>query len=245
MNLEDFPEDVKKDIEDQSLAILEIVKDEIIVIGGWAVRALAGDKHTRYTLDIDGISGKGDMLKLKKKLESVGLKSRDSEWGVQFYQRYEPKITIDDNQICKRVSEVELRIELSKPRIKEFQTHHYFEFSLTDYVTREIPFHNKDAVLTIKVPPAKGMAAVKLGLPVDYKNNFDSAVLLRICDIDEVIATIRKNDDWHEMVMRRIPKLKGRIKDPSRLENILLTNARINVRNHIKKLDYIEANLRK
>ena len=47
MNLEDFPEPIKKDIEDQSLSILEQIKEDIIVIGGWAVRALTGDKHSR------------------------------------------------------------------------------------------------------------------------------------------------------------------------------------------------------
>jgi hypothetical protein len=40
MNLEDLDREVKEDIEDQSLEILALVKDEIIVIGGWAVRAI-------------------------------------------------------------------------------------------------------------------------------------------------------------------------------------------------------------
>ena len=50
MNLEGFPESIKKDIEDQSLSILEHIKDDIIVIGGWAVRALTEDKHGRLYL---------------------------------------------------------------------------------------------------------------------------------------------------------------------------------------------------
>jgi len=56
MNFEDFPDPVKKDIEDSSLSVLEHINDDIIVIGGWAVRALIGDKHGRYTLDIDGVA---------------------------------------------------------------------------------------------------------------------------------------------------------------------------------------------
>ena len=56
MNLEDFPEPIKKDIEDQSLELLEHINDNIIVIGGWAVRALTSNKHGRYTLDIDGVT---------------------------------------------------------------------------------------------------------------------------------------------------------------------------------------------
>ena len=34
MNLEQFPTEIKNDIEDQSLSILEKIKDRIIVIGG-------------------------------------------------------------------------------------------------------------------------------------------------------------------------------------------------------------------
>lgn len=245
MNLEEFQEDLKKDIEDQSLAILEIIKDDIIVIGGWAVRALTGEKHARYTLDIDGISAEDNLFKLKKELENAGLESRHSEWGTQFFQKYKPKIKIVDQEMCEKISKIELRIELSKPKIREFQTHHYFEFSLTDYITKTIPFHNKDSTITIQVPPVESMAAVKLGLPVDYKNNFDSSVLLQICDINKVIDTIKNNDDWYEIVLRRIPKSIGRIKDPGRLENMLLINAGIKIKDHIKKLEYIKTELKK
>lgn len=37
MDFHELPIEVKNDIEDQSLSILEIVKDDIVVIGGWAV----------------------------------------------------------------------------------------------------------------------------------------------------------------------------------------------------------------
>lgn len=245
MNLEEFPEYIKKDVEDQSLAILEIIIDDIIVIGGWAVRALVGERHARYTLDIDGIVAEKKMLEIKKKLEDADLKYRKSEWGIEFHKKYEPEVKIAHKKLRERANEVELRIELSGPRIKEFQTHHYFEFSLSDYVTREIHFHYKDSKITVMVPLAESMAAVKLGLPVDYKNNFDSAVLLQNCHIDEVIETIKKNDDWYEMVLRRIPKLKGRIKDPGRLENMLSINAGINIKDYIRKLEYVESNLRR
>lgn len=244
MNLEELPEKVKKDIEDQSLSILKTIKDDIIVIGGWSVRAHAGEKHARYTLDIDGIAAEKELLKIKKKLKKINLKSRDSEWGLQFYQKYRPETKITDKDVRKRTNQLELRIELSGPIIKEFQTHHYFEFSLRDYVTRKIPFHNKDSEVEVNVPPVVSMTAVKLGLPADYKNNFDSAVLLSICDIDKAIATIKDNDDWGEMVLRRLPKLKGRIIDPGRLENLLLLNAKIDIREYIRKLEYIENNLK-
>jgi hypothetical protein len=245
MNLEEFPEGVKKDIEDQSLSILEVIKDDIMVIGGWAVRALAGASHARYTLDIDGIADERDLPAITKKLNHVGLKSRVSDWGTQFFQKYEPKSKIVDQQVLERVTEVELRIEVSKPKIKELQTHHYFEFNLKDHLIKNIPFHNKKGSINIKVPPVESMAAVKLGLPVDYKNNYDSAVLLQLCDIEKVIFTIKNNDDWYELVLRRIPKLKGRITNPVRLENILLINTRINIKDHIRKLEYIQNSLKK
>ena len=197
MNLQEFPKDLKNDIEDQSLAILETIKDNIIVIGGWAVRALTGEKHARYTLDIDAISSEDNLKKLKKELENAGLESRHSDWGTQFYQKYKPKMKIIDQEMCEKISKIELRIELSKPKIREFRTHHYFEFSLTDFVTKNIAFHNKDSTIFIRVPPVESMTAVKVGLPVDYKNNFDSAVLLQISDIDKVIEVIKNNDNWH------------------------------------------------
>ncbi len=51
MNLQEYPEPIKQDIEDQSLSILKHINDDVIVIGGWAVRALVGEKHGRYILE--------------------------------------------------------------------------------------------------------------------------------------------------------------------------------------------------
>ncbi|MBU2565334.1 MAG: hypothetical protein KJ655_03660 [Candidatus Thermoplasmatota archaeon] len=244
MNLEGLPVVVKNDIEDQSLSLLGIIKNDVIVIGGWAVRALTGRKHARYTLDIDGVTAKEKLPVIKQRLGSAGLAAKDSDWGTQFYKKYIPHVDIPD-EVRKTVENIELRIEISEPRIKEFQTHHYFEFSLNDYVSREIAYHNKLGVLIVHVPLPDQMAAVKLGLPVDYKNNFDSAVLLQVSDIEKVIQAIKENDDWYEMVLRRLPKLRGRIKDTGRLENMLALNAGINVREYVRKLDYIEEQLKR
>jgi hypothetical protein len=95
----------------------------------------------------------------------------------------------------------------------------------------------------IRVPPREHMAAVKLGLPADYKNNFDCAILLQMSDIDEVIRVIKENDDWKEMVLRRMPKFSGRINQAGSLENILAIDAGINVKEHVKKLRHIEEQL--
>lgn len=242
MNLEEFPEPIKKDIEDQSLSILEHITDDIIVIGGWAVRALTGGKHGGYTLDIDGVSEQNTIKKVETNLETLGMKRRKGDWGIQFYQHYDPRVNFPE-EIRREIEKIELRIEISGPRIKESQTHHYFEFKLTEFTEREIQYHMKKEKVKVHVPPAEHMAAVKLGLPVDYKNNFDSQVLLGICNVENVIEIIKSNDDWSEMVIRRIPKLIGRLNDKDRLEHILAINNGVNIRENIKTMRYIEDKL--
>ena len=243
MNFEDFPDLVKKDIEDSSLSVLEHINDDIIVIGGWAVRALIGDKHGRYTLDIDGVVEINKIEEIESKLSSVVMNMRRSEWGIQFYHKYNPRTKIPED-IRDEIEKVELRIEISGPRIKESQTAHYFEFSLKEYEHREISYHMRENKIKVKVPPADHMAAVKLGLPVDYKNNLDSQVLLDICDVDRVVEVIKGNDDWAEMAIRRIPKLIGRLSQKDRLEHILAMNIGINIKEHVKIMKYIEKELK-
>jgi len=243
MNFEDFPEPIKKDIEDQSLSILEQIKDDIIVVGGWAVRALTRDKHGRYTLDIDGVTDARKMSGIELKLSAIGMSIRKNEWGIQFYHKYDPHVQIPE-EIIETIGQVELRIEISGPRIKESRTHHYFQFSLTEFEEREISYHMKEEKVNVKVPSAEHMAAVKLGLPVDYKNNFDSQALLKICNVDNVIEIIKANDDWGEMVIRRIPKLIGRLRQKDRLEHILAVNNDINIKEHINMMKYIESKLK-
>ena len=244
MNIEVFPAEIKEDLEDQSLWILSHIADSIIVIGGWAVRAHLGKDHSRYTLDVDGIASKEDIPAIEDKLKGLDLEPARTDWGVRFFKRYEPNPEIPEN-IGEQIEKVELRIEISEPRIRELRTSHYFEFGLTEFQYREIPFHNRPGSLSIKVPPVEHLAAVKLGLPADYKNNLDSAVLLRISNIDKTIDVIKENDDWKDMVLRRIPKLIGRINQPGRLENMLAINAAIDIKEHTEILRYIEEELRK
>jgi hypothetical protein len=194
MNLQEFPQLVKNDIEDQSLSILEHINEDVIVIGGWAVRALVGEKHGRYTLDIDGIAAEANLKVIEDKLSALGMKSQKSQWGLQFNLRYQPGVDVPDD-LRKDLDQVQLRIELSGPRIQEAHTLHYFEFSLTKFEKKQLRYHLRDGTITVKVPPVSHMAAVKLGLPVDYKNNLDAQVLLEICDVDEVVRIIKTNDD--------------------------------------------------
>ncbi len=82
------------------------------------------------------------------------------------------------------------------------------------------------------------------GLPVDYKNNFDAQALLELCDVEKVIEIIQENDDWVEMVLRRIPKPIGRLQNSDQLEHILAINSGIDIKHHVKILKYIEGKLR-
>jgi hypothetical protein len=242
MNLEDYPDGIKEDIEDQSLEILGSISEDIIVIGGWAVRALLQSRHARYTLDVDGITKTRKIVAVGKKLEALGLKGRRAEWGVQYFRKYTPGVGILGP--AKTIpNDIELRIEISGQRIKEKHTHHFFEFDLDEYEKGSIPYHSGKGSVQVKIPPARVMAAVKLGLPADYKNNFDAAALLRIADIDEVIRTIKSNDDWRDVVIRRIPKLIGRISMSDDLAHILAVNAGIDIRGYARKLKEIEKQL--
>lgn len=241
MNLESFPKNVKEDVEDQSLELLATLTDNILVIGGWAVRGLLGEMHGRYTLDIDAVATREMRGRVKEKLISIGMKPNETDWGIQYYKQYEAGVTIPPNV---DISKLQLRIEISDPRIPEIETDHYFEFNLKEIVTREIPFHKSDRTVEIMIPPPSHMAAVKLGLPVDYKNNYDAVMLLQLCEIKDVIEVIETNDHWSEMVLRRIPKLIGRIKDKNNTANLLAKNAGVDIRNHILKLEEIERKLK-
>ena len=242
MNLEGFPVEIRNDIEDQSLDILEIIIDDIVVIGGWAVRGLLGKKHKRYTLDIDGVASKDKLDVVTDKLSKLELKTSETDWGIKYHKKYIPKVDIPE-ELTSRVDSIELRIEISEPLIKEDETH-YFEFSLTNTIQKNIDYHKQSKALPVNVPPIEYMAANKLGLPADYKNNYDTAVLLRESDIEEVISVIKENDDWHAMVIKRLPKLIGRINIPGGLEHTLAINSGIDIKEHIGKLRLIEKALK-
>ncbi|NOQ55031.1 MAG: hypothetical protein GQ558_10570 [Thermoplasmata archaeon] len=242
MNIRQLPAVFKEDIEDASLSLLSEVNDRLILIGGWAVRAHLGDSHGRFTLDVDGVSNERDLASIRQRLMALGLKEERTDWGVKFWSKYTPREPVPD-EVKSTLKAIELRVEISGPVTKDIDTHHYFEFSLTDFDQKEIAYHRKDAALKVRVPPIETMAAVKLGLPVDFKNNHDVVGLLQVCDIDAVVKVILRTDDWREMVLRRLPKLMGRIQQRGRLENALAIESGIDVSEHVNKLRTIESSL--
>jgi len=242
MNLQEYPTRIKNDVEDQSLQLLSLIKDSLVVIGGWGVRAHAEKNHGRYTLDIDAVADEKGVQKTKNILSSEGLSCQSTDWGFQFHTPYEPSFPLSEQE--RKLVLPELRVEISGPWIKELQTDHYFEFSLTDYETKKICFHTVDKALFIQVPSVADLTAVKLGLPADYKNIFDSIVLLQLTSLKDVISAIKKNDSWDEMVLRRIPRYIGRLHDQNSLVHRIAVDAHIDIKKSEKKLSDIHNILR-
>jgi hypothetical protein len=243
MNIHELPLEIKEDIEDSSLDLLAGIVDHIVLIGGWAVRAHLGEGHGRFTLDVDGVADEADLVHVRERMRALGLKEVLTDWGLKFWQEYSPRVPVPDG-FGAAVEPVEMRVEVSGPVTKDVDSHHYFEFSLDVYDTLELGYHRRDASLEVRVPPIDTMAAVKLGLPVDFKNNHDVVGLLQVCDVGNVIEVIRATDDWGEMVLRRLPKLVGRIQQRGRLENALAIERRVDIPAHVSTLRRIEDSLR-
>jgi len=85
----------------------------------------------------------------------------------------------------------------------------------------------------------------KLGLPADYKNRYDAAILLPNSNFLKIIEVIQKTDDWDEMVLRRLPKFIGRTKDKGDVANLLLRRANIDVQGYLNQLFTIQQKLQK
>ena len=92
----------------------------------------------------------------------------------------------------------------------------------------------------IRVPPIEDLAAVKLGLPADYKNIFDSLILLQMCHIDDVVASIQRNNHWSELVLRRLPKYIGRLHNQKSLVYRIAMDARIDIKKSESRLSAIQ-----
>jgi hypothetical protein len=58
VSIEQLPQQIRDDVEYQSLGILQQIQQHIVVIGGWAVRSYTTNplKSARYTLDIDAVA---------------------------------------------------------------------------------------------------------------------------------------------------------------------------------------------
>jgi hypothetical protein len=95
------------------------------------------------------------------------------------------------------------------------------------------------------VPEIEYLTANKLGLPADYKNRYDAAILLPSSDLHKTLETIQKTDNWREMVLRRLPKFIGRTKDKGDIACLLLRRAGIDIQDYLDQLFTIQKKLQK
>jgi hypothetical protein len=226
LNLEQLPAAITEDVEAQSLALLSDVQEHLTVIGGWAVRAWTHDIAVRNTIDVDGVAGPEDMTLISQKLRARGLAADAQEdWGTRFHMRYTPS-SVEAAEAAREIQdileEVQLRVEVSQPRIYERGESHFFEFDTERASRKRIASRGGSASVECRVADSHELAANKAGLPADYKNIFDLALLLTVCDLGEVIRIIDATDDWRAVVLRRIPKILGRVRREDNTAHILL-----------------------
>ena len=243
MNVSRITPEVRDDIEDQSLAILEAIADHVVVIGGWAVRAVLGPVHGRFSLDVDGVAGTEDIDRVRQVLRDMGFDVARTDWGYRMFAPYEPRVDVED--LDPEVLEgIEVRVEVSEPRMYDVETRHYYEFPLDETGRRTLRYHREDREVTVTVPTCERLAANKLGLPVDFKNNYDAAMLLAVADVDRVVEIIRGTDDWREMVLRRGPKQIGRFLQRGRIERVLAREADLDIEGYVRTLRRIHEAIR-
>lgn len=235
MNIERIPSEVRDDIEDQSLGILEAVADHVVVIGGWAVRAVLGPVHGRFSLDVDAVASPEGIDRLRGILGDMGFELLRTDWGIRMFTPYEPRVGVKDLE-PDVLEGIEIRVEVSGPRMYDVETRHFFEFPIEETESRSIPYHGHDRDVAMTVPTRERLAANKLGLPVDFKNNYDAAMLLAVANVDRVIEIILATDDWRDMVLRRGPKQIGRFRQSGRIERVLARNADLDIDGYIRDL---------
>lgn len=238
LNLEQLPKAIAEDVEVQSLGLLRDIKDQLVVIGGWGVRAWTQDLASRNTMDIDGVAVEKDLASIAKTLRASGLSAHAKvDWGVRFYKDYLPstrEAAREAEETKNLPEEIELRVEVSEPRIPEKRSPHYFEFDPGKAVTKGIETRGRTASIECRVADIGELAANKAGLPADYKNMFDLALLLDRASVEPIVEVIRSIDDWQEMVTRRIPKIIGRVQRDDNTANMLMRAYGIDIGEFVK-----------
>ncbi len=243
LNLESLPEPIREDIEVQSLGLMSGIRDHVVVIGGWGVRAWTHHLAARNTIDVDAVARPDDLEAISRKLGTQGLAAdEEADWGVRFRRRYVPA-SDEARRAAVGLEDVleaaEIRVEVSPPKLAEKRTHHYFEFHPENAVRRRIASRGRSASVRCQVAAIQELAANKIGLPTDYKNVFDLALLLTRCQLDEVVGVITSTDDWKDMVLRRIPKVIGRVQRADNLAHILLRSFNLDIEDFLESVTRI------
>jgi len=246
VDIEQLPQQIRDDVEDQSLDILQQIQQYIVVIGGWAVRSYTVKpfKHARYTLDVDAVATPENIKIVSDILVKKNLMlSEKKDWGIKFYKPYQPNSKILCN--ASFFKDIQIRIEISPPRIYEVDIFHYFEFDLEKTSKKTIISHGTHQPVQATVPEIEYLTANKLGLPADYKNRYDAAVLLTNSNFCKTLEIIKKTDNWNKIVLRRLPKFIGRTKDKGDVAYMLLRQANISISEYLNQLRTIQQELEK
>jgi hypothetical protein len=246
VNIGQLPKQIRDDVEDQSIDILQQIQQHIVVIGGWAVRSYIAKplRHARYTLDVDAVATPENIKIVDTILAKEDFTfSEEKDWGIQFYKPYRPNSGISyDPSVLK---DIQIRIEISLPRIYEMDTSHYFEFDLKKTTKKMVVSHGMHQPIYATVPEIEYLTANKLGLPADYKNRYDAAVLLTNSNFCKILEIIKKTDNWGEIVLSRLPKFIGRTKDKEDVAHMLLRRANIVISEYLAQLKTIQQKLQK
>ncbi len=244
VNIEQLPQQIRDDVEDQSLDILQQIQQHIVVIGGWAVRSYTAKslEHARYTLDVDAVATPKNIKIVNDLLVKENLMfSEEKDWGIQFYKPYRPSSKVSCTPSFFK--DIQIRIEISPPRIHEMDAVHYFEFDLEKTTKKIVVSHGKHRPVQATVPEIEYLAANKLGLPADYKNRYDAAVLLTGSNFCKIIEIIKKTDNWEKIVLRHLPKFIGRTNDRGDIAHILLRQANISIPKYLTQLRAVQQKL--
>ena len=124
-DIEQLPKQIKDDIEDQSLDILQKIQKYIVVIGGWAVRSYAAKsvEHARYTLDVDAVAAEENLKKVHYILSKENaMIPKKTDWGIKYFKSYHP--SSNSSYKPTLLKDLQIRIEISPPRIYEIDTDH-------------------------------------------------------------------------------------------------------------------------
>ncbi|MFQ5990586.1 MAG: hypothetical protein ACE5K9_11790 [Candidatus Methylomirabilales bacterium] len=238
---------IAEDIEVQSLGLLRGIKSHIVLIGGWGVRAWTQDIAARNTMDVDAFGSEEDLTFVASVMAEQGLSAEaDEDWGVRFYKDYVPtsiEAVKEADEIKDLPGEIELRVEVSGPRITEKRSPHYFEFDPAKAVVKGISSRRKTADDECRVADIDELAANKIGLPADYKNMFDLALLLQQTRVEPIVEIIKSVDDWQEMVIRRIPKVIGRVQRGDNTANVLMRAFGLDVGDFVKQVLRIRSSI--
>ncbi len=209
-----LPEVLKQYIEDESLNVVEKIRSSSIpflLIGGWAVRAIVGSDHDRYTFDVDGVVGSKDAFgKIANVLKADGLEPSTSDWGCVFQRKLKlpPDLLkrVDDKQSAFVSEKCKIKLEFSTPRIYTADEKHFFEFKMNKW--QELDVTSKSGrVSRAEVALTEYVMASKLGIS-DWKNVYDVGVLSRITRVETVAEVIRGCDRWNELVLRKVVRFR-------------------------------------